>query len=207
MPAFPRGRGRGGSAHRPEPAIDTATLLHAHALLHRLLGPGLYLLLALLAVELVNLLCGRRLNGWGIVPRTPAALGGLVAAPFLHADLRHFLANFVPLVLLTALLGHLLPERFWLLTAGIGLGSGLGVWLCARRCVHLGASGLVYGLVGYLTLHGLLAGRLGALLVSLLLLALYSGLLWGLLPTTARRSWESHLAGLAVGLALAWWRV
>lgn len=187
--------------------MTTADLLHLHDLLHRLIGPGFYLILAMLAVEFVNLLAFRKLNGMGIVPREPASLGGIVVAPFLHSDLKHFFANFLPLCVLAFLLGQLMPANFWWITGGIALGTGLLVWLLARRLNHLGMSGVIYGLFGFITLHGFLANNLLYLALSAALLVLYSGILWGALPTTARTSWESHLAGLVVGLGLAWLQV
>lgn len=183
------------------------TLHDAHALLLRLLGPGLYVLAAVIAAELVNLLSLRKLNGLGLVPREAAGLPGIALSPLLHLDLRHFLANIAPLTVLVVLLGHLLPGRFWWVLGALTLGTGAAVWLLARRRNHLGASGVIYALLGYLTLHGFLASDWLSLGISAVLLVLYSGLLWDTLPTTARTSWESHLFGLAVGLALAWFRL
>lgn len=184
--------------------MTAADLLRLHDHLFDLIGPGLHLILAMLAVEVVNLLAFRKLNGLGIVPREPASLGGLVVAPFLHSDLKHFLANFLPLCVLAFLLGRLMPEKLWWITGAIALATGLLVWLLARRLNHVGMSGVIYGLFGFLTLQGFLADNLLYFAVSVLLLLLYSGILWGALPTTARTSWESHLAGLLVGLGLAW---
>jgi membrane associated rhomboid family serine protease len=184
--------------------MTSADLLHLHDLLHRHIGPGFHLVLAMLAVELLNLVAFRKLNGLGIVPRTAAGLPCIATAPFLHGDLKHFFANFLPLCVLAFLLGQLLPASFWWITAAIALGTGLLVWLLARRLNHLGMSGVVYGLFGFLTLHGFLAGNDLYLFMSVGLLVLYSGILWGALPTTAKTSWESHLAGLAVGLGVAW---
>jgi membrane associated rhomboid family serine protease len=170
-------------------------------------GPGLWLLLAVVAVEAVNLVAGRRLNGLGIVPREGAGLPGILVSPLLHNDLRHFAANLPALAVLGFALGQQLPDRFWWVVGGVVAGTGSLVWLLARRRLHLGASGLVYGLLGFLVLRGFLGGETLWMVVSGILLVLYSGILWGVLPTTARTSWESHLFGLATGLALAWWRV
>lgn len=177
------------------------------ALSLRYYGPGLWLLLAVVGVELVNLLALRKLNGLGIVPREAGGLPGILVSPLLHNDLRHFLANLLPLAVLCFALGQLLPGRFWWVVGALAAGTGSLVWLLARRRLHLGASGLVYGLLGFLILRGFLGGQLLWMAASVALLLLYSGVLWGVLPTTARTSWESHLFGLGVGLALAWWRV
>lgn len=170
-------------------------------------GPGLWLLLAVLAAEAANLVLGRRLNGLGILPREAAGLPGILAAPLLHNDLRHFAGNLPALAVLGFALGQVLPDRFWEVVAVLVAGTGALVWLLARRRLHLGASGLVYALLGFLILQGALSREPLWLALSLALLVLYSGLLWGVLPASARTSWESHLFGLGTGLALAWWRV
>lgn len=131
--------------------MTTADLLRLHELLHSLIGPGLYLILAMLAVEFVNLLAFRKLNGMGIVPRQPGGLPGIVVSPFLHGDLKHFFANFLPLCVLAFLLGRLMPAQFWWVTGAIARGTGALVWLLARRLNHLGMSGVIYGLFGFLT--------------------------------------------------------
>ena len=173
----------------------------------RYYGPGLWLLLAVVGMELLNLVSLRKLNAFGNVPRAAAGLPGILLGPLLHMDFRHFCANLIPLAVLGFLLGRVMPGHFWWVIGAIVAGGGVLVWVLARRRNHLGASGLVYGLLGFLILHGFLAGDWLSLGLSVLLLVLYSGLLWGVLPTTARASWESHLFGLAAGLGLAWWRV
>ena len=40
--------------------------------------------------------------------------------------------------------------------------------------------------------------------MALVTLALYGGLLWGVLPLQARVSWEGHLVGLLAGILAAW---
>jgi len=168
-------------------------------------GPGFWCVLALLATELANLLTLRSLNALGIRPREASGLPGIVLSPLLHADIRHFAANFPAAVVLCFALGQLMPAQFLPLLAAMVLATGTLVWLLARRQVHVGASGVIHALFGFLTLHGFLAGDLLHAGVAAALLMLYSGILWGIIPKTAQTSWESHIAGLAVGLALAWW--
>jgi membrane associated rhomboid family serine protease len=168
-------------------------------------GPGFWLVLALLVTELANLLTLRSLNTLGIRPREVIGLPGILVSPLLHVDLKHFAANFPPALVLCFVLGQLLPAQLVPLLGAMVLGTGLLVWLLARRLVHVGASGVIHALFGFLTLHGFLSGDVLHAVVAIAMLLLYSGILWGIIPKTAQTSWESHVAGLAVGLALAWW--
>ncbi len=86
------------------------------------------------------------------------------------------------------------------ITAVIG---GLGTWLIGpERTVHIGASGLVFGYLSYLVSRGIFARKLSYLLGGVVVLAVYGGALWGLLPTPGI-SWQGHLFGAVGGIAAA----
>jgi membrane associated rhomboid family serine protease len=156
------------------------------------------------AAELANLATGRALNQYGIIPRHTESLPGIAMAPFLHADWSHYLSNLVPVLVLSYVLMEQGRRRFWQVTLSIILGTGLLVWMLGRPAMHIGASGLVYGWFGYLLLWGLLSRHIKDLLISLVLMLVYSGWLWGLLSFQAHISWESHLAGFLTGALVAW---
>jgi membrane associated rhomboid family serine protease len=86
------------------------------------------------------------------------------------------------------------------------VGAGLLLWLAGRGGrYHIGASGLVFGLIGFLIASGFFERRLVPLLISIFVGFMYGGsLLMGVLPTDATKSWEGHLFGAAVGIALAY---
>lgn len=167
--------------------------------------PVLLLTAACWAVFVVNnLLLGGRLGQFGILPRQGAGLSGILCAPFLHASYPHLLANTLPLLVLGAILCARSRLEFILVTlAGILLGGGL-TWLFARNASHIGASGLIFCYFGYLASLAVFRRTFGTLLLSVLCIVGYGGMLKGIVPTSTPISWESHVAGLVAGIALAW---
>ncbi|HUT10159.1 MAG TPA: rhomboid family intramembrane serine protease [Thermoguttaceae bacterium] len=139
-------------------------------------------------------------NKFGVVPRTISGAIGIPFMPFLHADLAHLLGNTIPLfVLLTLLAGS--RARSWEIVAEIVVVSGVLLWLAGRSAMHIGASGLVFGLATFLILSGLLERRIVPLLISLLVGFLYGGtLISGVLPGAGPNvSWDGHLCGAVAG--------
>ena len=140
------------------------------------------------------------LDSWGIVPRTPVGLVGIAAAPFLHANVHHLLSNTIPLlVLLTLLAGS--QARSWEIVAGVALLGGLLLWAFGRNATHIGASGLIFGLIAFLIISGIMEKRIVPLLVTVVVGFLYGGtLLWGILPQFgSQTSWDGHLCGAIAG--------
>ena len=137
----------------------------------------------------------------GILPRTEAGLIGVLFSPLLHGSLTHLLSNATPLFVLLLLLfsdDRYRPE--WTLVA-IWLASGLGTWAIGRgNAVHIGASGIVFGLISYLIASGLLMQSWRAALVALVVLVLFGGVFYGLVPQPGSVSWEGHLCGAVAGV-------
>jgi membrane associated rhomboid family serine protease len=140
---------------------------------------------------------------FGIRPRKLAGLHGVLFAPLLHSDFGHLLANSVPLVVLGTVMLYLYPSAALRVFPAVYLGSGLAVWLFARGGVHIGASGLVYGLVSYVLVAGLIRRDRRAIAASLLVCFMYGAMVWNVLPLQHRVSWETHLAAALIGVVLA----
>lgn len=140
------------------------------------------------------------LKRWGIVPRTVDGIWGILFSPFLHADLGHLLSNFVPLMILLAMLLVTQRNGWWIVLQILLLG-GLLLWIFGRSAMHIGASGLIYGLIAYLMIAGFRQGRLVPALVALLVGFLYGGtLLSGVLPSVGEHvSWDGHLTSAIAG--------
>ncbi|MGY1546794.1 rhomboid family intramembrane serine protease [Streptomyces sp. MN6] len=168
-----------------------------------LLGAGWVALLWLL--EVADAASGHALDDFGIVPRTPSELVDVVPAAFIHFGFSHVAANSVPLLVLgfLAALGGI--RRFLAVCALIVVADGLGVWLVSPADSNTaGASGLIFGLFGYLLVSGFVERRPLGILAGVLVAAVWGGsILAGLAPTQSGISWQGHLIGLAAGIAAA----
>jgi membrane associated rhomboid family serine protease len=152
----------------------------------------------------VNVLLGGALYRFGIVPRTTDGLIGIVAAPFLHANLAHLTANTVSFLLFGWLVMLRDRRHFGVVTLFAALGSGLLSWvLGAPGSVHVGASGVVFGYFGFLLLAGFYARSAGSILLSIAVAVLWGGTVFGVLPGTPGVSWQGHLGGFVGGVLAA----
>lgn len=164
-----------------------------------------YVFLLLTVIEVTNMLTGRMLNQFGLVPRHLSTWSGVFVGPWLHGSSWHFFSNIIPLCVFMLLMLQHGTRRFVLVSLWIMLFTGLTVWIFGRQAVHIGASGLVYGYFGYLVLAGFLSGRFRLILIAALVGFFYGGLIWGIFPSRAYISWESHLFGFISGLAAAFY--
>lgn len=156
-------------------------------------------------VEIADtLIFGGRLDALGIYPRELFGLRGILFAPFLHGGFAHLIANTVPLVTLAWLVMFRRTSEFFVVTALVMLIGGGGVWLLGRPAMHIGASGLIFGYLGFLLLRGYFEKRLGSVIFSALIGGVYGGMLWGVLPGLPGVSWEGHLFGFIGGVVAAW---
>jgi membrane associated rhomboid family serine protease len=154
-------------------------------------------------VEVINLMTGRSLNMFGIVPRETFGLTGIFTAPFIHGNLTHFVSNLPPLLLFTLLTFQHGKIRFWSATLGIVVLGGLAVWLFGRSSIHIGASGVIFGYFGFLLVAGFVSKEFKLTAIALFVGLFYGGMLWGVLPVNAYISFESHLFGLLAGAFMA----
>ena len=159
----------------------------------------------LFLAHLLNHLFAMRFLQFGIVPRTAQGLLGILFSPFLHGNTAHLLANCSALVALIFFLFANKKYRAEEALLWIWFLSGLGTWLIGRGApaVHVGASGVIYGLISYLFFAGFWMKGWRPVVVALLILLLYGGAIYGVIPGETRMSWEGHLSGALAGLAVA----
>ncbi|WP_017298113.1 rhomboid family intramembrane serine protease [Nodosilinea nodulosa] len=164
-----------------------------------------YLLAVMWALAIVDFMTGRRLlNQLSIRPRSLAGLPGIAVAPLLHGGFGHLAANSGPLAILGTVILLQGLEVLALVTVFCWLFSGVGIWLLGRPGTrHLGASGVVFGYLGYILLRGYFERSPAAIAAAVVVGLLYGSALWGLLPLQQGKSWVGHGMGFAGGVIVA----
>lgn len=86
------------------------------------------------------------------------------------------------------------------------LGAGLMAWLVgAPASVHVGASGVVFGYLGFLMLSGWFARSFASIALSIGVTVAWGGLVFGVMPGQPGISWQAHLGGFLGGVLAARW--
>ena len=140
---------------------------------------------------------------FGILPRELIGLIGIFTAPLLHGGLTHLISNTVPLLFLGVVLFYFYRR----IAASVFLKcyfiTNILVWIFARSAIHIGASGVIYGLAFFLIFFGFFRRDFLSLVISFVVILLYGWVFYGVLPTDPYVSFESHLAGGIIGVANA----
>lgn len=141
------------------------------------------------------------INRFGIHPRSADGIIGIFASPFLHFSLSHIVANTSAIFVLGLLFVFSETSFVFLKLFLLTVLSGLGTWLLGGvNELHIGASGLIYGMLGFLLFRGFIKRDFRSLIVTGIVAMTYGAALWGILPVQQGVSWEAHLAGLASGI-------
>ncbi|MBO6515690.1 MAG: rhomboid family intramembrane serine protease [Bacteroidia bacterium] len=149
------------------------------------------------------------LNRMGVQPHEIEGLLGILFMPFLHGDFSHLFSNTIPFLVAGSFIFHFYGRSSWSIFFAVWLFSGLGVWLFgAERSIHIGASGMVYGMVAFLLTTGFIRKNKNLTAVAFILVFLYGSMIWGLFPQYSwihkmNISWEGHLFGTLTGIAMA----
>lgn len=162
--------------------------------------------LLLWGIHLIEVLSDEQLAAFmGILPRRAEGLLGIVTFPLIHGSWGHLSSNSLPLIILgTAMFFFYRPIALRSI-AFIYLLHGAFVFLVARPVTHIGASGLVYGFAAFLLTSGILRRERSLMALSMLVIFIYGGMIWGVLPIREGVSWEGHLFGAIAGLVAAFY--
>lgn len=187
----------------PDPEYSSSPRARANFVLAVKLSLALLALIWL--IFLIDQLSGAALIRFGLVPRDLSGLLGLLTTPLLHYNLSHVTSNTLPLLIGATLVLFLYPHSAVRALPAIWLGSAFLAWCFARPSVHIGASGLIYGLLAFVMVSGVIRREVRAIGAAGVVWFLYGSLLYGVLPSGAGTSWELHAFGFLVGAVSAWW--
>lgn len=166
------------------------------------------LLIAILwIVQWLDALSSTDFYKWGLMPRSIEGLKGILFMPLLHSqhDIHHILNNSVTLYLLLAVLIYYYRDIALKVFVLLWIMTGALVWIYAenRGAYHIGMSGVIYGLLGFLFTSGVLRRYLPLQAISLFIVFIYGNMIWGVFPIRVNVSWEGHFMGLVAGVILA----
>lgn len=140
---------------------------------------------------------------WGVYPLTLKGLRGILFSPLIHGDWNHLISNTVPFIILGFLMLFTYRKVAFKAFVFIYFASGFLLWLTGRPSYHIGASNLVYGFAFFLFFSGIFRKDIQSIALSLFVVFLYGGIVWGLLPIDWHISWEGHLMGGVAGAFIA----
>jgi membrane associated rhomboid family serine protease len=182
---------------------DSLELTRKH-LLDSLQFP-LMAVMAIWVTHLLRLAVDGSAGDYGVISRSEYGLRGIISGPLVHGSWGHLLSNSLPLFVLSAIIFYFFKKvafrAFWL----IYFSTGLAVWVFARPVSHIGASGVVYGLVSFVFFNGVFRRSARSIILALFVLFFYSGMFAGILPDQEGVSWESHLLGSLMGALASFW--
>jgi membrane associated rhomboid family serine protease len=167
------------------------------------LGYPLLFVLLIWIVFWFEIRFGFDFNYLGVQPRKLEGLRGVLLSPFIHSDIEHLFHNTLPLFILSMALFYFYRNISWqILLFGLLL-TGLFTWIIGRPANHIGASGMIYLLSSFLFFKGIFSKHFRLMALSFIVVFMYGGLLWFVMPVDPKISWEGHLGGLVVGLLFA----
>ncbi len=170
----------------------------------------LYAFVPVLIIDVIILLVkwgevhfGVSLAQYGILPRNFSGLRGVLLAPFIHGDINHLTNNLLTFTVLGWALRFFYKEIFWKILFLSMIMTGLWTWISARASYHIGLSGVLYGVFGFLLLSGFIRKNIPLIAISFFVALMYGSMVWGILPVKQAISWESHFWGFVAGVILA----
>jgi len=161
----------------------------------------------MLVVKMVEMAFSVDFSSYGLIPKTTKGLWGILTMPFIHGSWEHLLTNIPAVLVLGTALYYCYPTLANPVMLVTWLTSGLLTWcIGSPNSIHVGASALIYGINLFLIISGFIRGNRQLIVISLIMVFLYGGFIWGMIPTLAKLqniSWEGHLSGAIIGVVLA----
>lgn len=156
-------------------------------------------------IHIFQSITGTDLRNLGVFPRHIEGLPGILTSPLIHGSWEHLFYNSVSFLILGVVIFWFYPKIALRSIVWLYLLSGLGVWIFAiPNSYHIGASGVVYGMVSLVFWNGIFRRNVKSIVLALIVLVLYAGFFEGIVPGKEGISWESHLLGGIAGIVMAW---
>ncbi|WP_318399759.1 rhomboid family intramembrane serine protease [Photobacterium leiognathi] len=148
---------------------------------------------------IINHIFNGVLNNYGLLPRHVTHLSNIVVYPFIHGSWTHLFFNLSSFTLLALGVGVNGVARLLNVILLCWLLGSISVWLFGRISYHVGLSGIIYGIWGYLLIYGLVLRSLLSLIITFVVMIYFSSMIWGVFPMNYQVSFESHLFGAIAG--------
>lgn len=157
----------------------------------------------MVAVHIANMILGGKLNQFGIYPRDWGGWYHIFTAPFIHGDYPHLINNLLGLSIFSAICLLRPAHYYFIASLFIIILSGILVWCFGRSAYHIGASGWIFGLWSLSILIAWFDRKPQNIMIAVLVVFFYGGMIYGVLPTQSRVSFEAHLFGALAGILFA----
>ncbi len=154
-------------------------------------------------IEIIEQTTGISFVRLGVYPHHLKGLPGILFSPFIHSNFDHLISNSIPFFILLSALIYFYRRISYRIFFQLYLLAGLCVWIAGREAWHIGASGVVYAMASFHFVSGIIRSDVRLLTLSIVVVFLYGGLIWGLFPINPEVSWEGHLWGAISGFVLA----
>ncbi len=169
---------------------------------HSLFFPAVFVFVFWM-VEIFEQTTGISLVKLGVYPLHLKGLPGILFSPFIHSGFSHLISNSIPFFILMFALVYFYRRISYRIFIQMYVLAGICVWLSGREAWHIGASGVVYALAAFHFVSGIIRNDVRLLTLSVVVVFLYGGMVWGMFPINPDVSWEGHLWGAVSGVALA----
>lgn len=156
-------------------------------------------------IHLIQEFGGIDLRTLGVFPQHLRGLPGIFTSPLIHGSWGHLFFNSLSFVMIGTVLFWFYPRIAFKSVLWLYVLSGVGIWIFGQpNSFHIGASGVIYGMVSLVFWNGVFRRNVKSIILALIILMMYSGLFEGIIPGKEGISWEGHLSGAVAGIILAW---
>ena len=170
--------------------------------IHSLIFPAAFVFLFWI-IEIIEQTTGLSFVKLGVYPLHLKGLPGILFSPFIHSDFNHLISNSIPFFILLFALIYFYRRISYRIFFQMYILAGLCIWLSGREAWHIGASGVIYALAAFHFVSGVIRNDVRLLTISVVVVFLYGGMIWGIFPINPEVSWEGHLWGAISGVVLA----